>query len=1680
MYAKILRSCVVVVAVCITFIGSILVLSGTAEGQVAAPAQKVEAAGMKGGGPAGKGKGGKGSTEDSDKLGDFGSVTVITDKKHQKTLEAAADYIKAKNWPLVVTSLQKLLDLDREDVMVAVTRVNPETGAKTANMVSVRQEANRLIGTLPKEGLEFYRLQNNQKAAELLKQAKETSDSALLGKIATSYMHTDAGAEAIELLATRRMDRGEFEAAALLFERLMQREGVEKVGVLSLFKAKLAFSRCRDSAARANAEIVSRQLEARAPDGIQIGGRTFSLNELNNLVAKYADPLLSKATIFDWHLSLGGAQNRNAQGVGGPPFLEVLWAQSMFNEDSKGQAQDWISGTNGSALSQLADRKLPALPAFHPIAATADVPGRGTRQLMLYRSHWGIHAVDIKDGRLLWDADCPWSLEKMYQEPRTLQAIDNWKQQYKQLGRMSIALENSVIGTLSTDGQRVYCVDDLPVPPYMAHLYNQWGGQMPQLPWGSEVNDALQYSVLQAFDLGSGRMTWKIGGHGDKHKNTNDPKNELHDTYFLGPPLTIGGKLYLMTEKNQELRLVCLDGAKGTITWIQTLATTKEKMLQDMTRRSHAAPLAYGEGILVCPTNAGAVIGVDFLTHSLMWAYAYRERAAPKDPQNDEMMQMRMMRRGMWNGEVMGQQHSTPNDWKVSPPVIVDGKVVFTAPDGSSIDCLNVRDGSKVWRMNKIDSDQYMAGVYAGKVLLVGKERCRALDLKDGSQAWTLETGMPSGRGVASENIYYLPLEKSAQGPNEPEVCAIDVAKGRIVAHTKSRKPLDGKQEVPGNLLFYEGCMLSQTPTRVVAYPQLEIKLKEIDERIARDPHDPKGLTERGALRLDRGNVVGAVEDLRAALANNPPTDVQKRTKLKLYEAMTELFRDKFNDAEKYLTEYEAMNSVTPDPTVKKEEIDKEKQRAEEETQRRRSTFLYLLAKGREGQGRLVEAFDYYQKFGAVAGNKELVSVPDESMLKAPPDKWAQGRIAAMVAKATPDARMPLEKQIANAWEDVRKSGDTEKLRQFVNMFGALFRAGREARLELAEKLLEENSKGSMLEAEMHLQRLREQKTDAKIAARALEALARLWTRHGLLEDAAYCYALLNQEYAQVVVRDGKTGADLFAELATDKRFLPYIDTPPGGMVQGKITGHVEKNVGAVAAQQVAFGFEPAGEMLPFFQRHKVALNYQNHQFKLIDRKTSEERWSENLTPTQFAQYIYVYTGGPQPITPRYRYHMVGHIVVLPVANIVFGLDPVNKKVLWEKNLYGTPKGGMPQQQSVLPDPIDGSLVITYMDGYQQKLGQMGPAGASYVCLQTREGLLAVDPVTGRTLWTRGDVSTRSHLFGDDDYVYLVEVGADGTTGGSRAFRASDGVSVKVPDFSFVYQKRVRTIGGKVLLAEGEKALSLRLYDVLAGKDVWKREFKAGSIALKSEDPNFAGVAEPDGTVTVLDLKTQKEVLKSSINKEHLVKAEAVYLLEDAHQFYLAINGPKDANNNPGMPGMPAGMAGQAQSGLQPGSGMRSIPVDGFCYALDRKTGKVNWANEVRHQQVVLEHFREMPIVMFTSRPFAMMGKVRNFNMQVTNFRSIDKRTGKLLLDDPDVSQNVMFHALNMDLRAGKIELLGHQIRVVHYLPNYNAAAAKEKQPAQPSKKTSQGQSRIRSVVGVAGGVKTVVEVVGD
>jgi outer membrane protein assembly factor BamB len=1579
----------------------------------------------------------KSDKDDKDEFGDSSAISLPRDNKLKSQIEAAVDYIKEEDWVLATEILQKLVSI-KEDVFAKLPRKTPG-GKDTEVWTSVRAEANRLISILPPKGLAFYQLTYGPKAAELLKEAKATNKPELLALIMRLYLHTEAGGEATDLLGTYHLDRGNFSTASRCFSLLLGRPNADKLSPVTLFKAAYAFHQTGAAEDKAAEENAWKQLASRARE-IKFGdGQAHDVEELQSRVSAAVRPggelYASDCPIYR------GNPSRSAQGIGSYAFMEPRWSRSGIRGNRENsQTAQWLR----NAEKHMQRNNQPILPSFFPVTATILRRNAATDRpektpLLIYRSNYGIHAVHMKTGQLEWEAGSNWSLERMSDGSPGSQgksvAINNWMGIYlrdsQQMGlRPGIVFENSTIGTLSTDANYVYAVEDLQVPPppspYGMEFPGRFNGQMPQTTQDAAVNDAIQHSRLVAYEISSGKLKWELG----------DPAqhDELSDCYFLGPPLPLGGKLYALIERQQELRLVCLDptSRNARVVAMQTLATTRDKMQADVPRRTEAANLAYSEGILVCPTNAGAVLGVDLLSNSLVWAYPYREKS------ETEEWRPGMGRGGVppaWiapDGRMVGP--SPPQQWKVTAPIIVDGKVVFTAPDSRSLHCVNLRDGAPLWKVSRADEDQYLGGVFAGRVIIVGKKSVHALSLDKGELLWKVDTGMPSGQGVASENIFYLPLREAIQG-KEPEICAIDVEKGQIVAHTKSRK-----KEVPGNLLFYEGDVISQTATDVVAYPQLKVKLAEIDELITKNPGDPNGLTERGVLRLDEGNLAGAIDDLDKALKNHPDARTEDRARGKLFETLTEYFQRDFNKAERYISRYEELcKVVVPDSAD-----ENERETASVEERRRRGNFLCLVAKGKEAQGKLVEAFDYYMQFSTVEGSQELISVVDEPAVRAAPDVWTQGRIAAMAAHAAPEARKPLEERLAKRWDEVRATNDVEELKKFVAVFGSSFTVGKEARLMLAERLFDSTDPRSLIEAERHLMLLRGPDESPAVAARAVECLARLCTRKGLLDDAVYFYGLLGTTYANEVVRDGLTGTDLYQGLVTDKRFLPLLDSPSRHPLVGRV--HMDEQRGTYPYNLQVYLFEQHGEPLPFFRDNRLALQYggQMHQLRLIDRASAEVRWAASVTMTGFGNLIYA-TGQPNKV--RQGYQTLGHLAVLPVGHMVFGIDPVNKRVLWEKSVLGNRDansrpgpGGAPIHEQPMVDPVDGTLEVVYPDGWRQRLGQTGPLGGHSICLQTREALMALDPVSGRVLWTRTDVDPHSHVFGDEEMIYIVEMGNNGPTA-TKAMRSADGVSVKVPDFTNQYRKRVRISGGTLLVSEtdAKNAPTLRLYGLKTGTDRWKQTFPAGSRVLQSEDPNLTGAVDTNGRVRVYDMRSLKLVLDTKLtDPHHLDKVSSVNLLADGQYFYIACNEPIEA--------APAG-AGFAtvQPVLMNGTGLRGLPIHGMVYCF-KSDGKLNWCNKAQHQVLVLDQFADVPIVLFAAR-YQHWGAMRpgNANMQMSTVMAWEKQTGKLKYLSEGIPPGMQFHALNVDSRAGRVDFIGSQLKISFMLDNTITAGAEAK-----------------------------------
>ncbi|MFQ3593114.1 MAG: PQQ-binding-like beta-propeller repeat protein, partial [Gemmataceae bacterium] len=1250
---------------------------------------------------------------------ELGDLKLPTEESLEEKFGSAIDNIKNKDWERACRILQDLVGRV-EDVFVPLEKPDAKGQPRTV-YVSVKKEASRLLGSLPKAGRDFYEATYNPKAEQMVKRAKEINDFREMALALSLYLHTSSGIEAASWLGTYMLDRAEFQGASRFYAILLERGPIGELKDRTLLKAAYAFHFAGDSR---NRDIVLDELKKRNVE-FKLRNEARSVAELRDtldkLVVSISQQSASDSPIYR------GRENRTAMLPGGIPFLEPTWKAAMTKVDAtKNQVNNAENGLKSKAA--------PILSAFTPVTATA-TKGERKIPLLVYRSWAGVHAVNVRDGETMWLADSDLSLDTVNGPGGQV----NFRNAYNQfLGnfasiRPQMLLENSVLGSLSADSRFVYAVEDMPIPP-PANLINPgFPGGFPGGPvsgFDKPINDAINSNKLHAYRIAGGSLAWEAGG-------TTDPKDPLADSHFLGAPLPINNRLYVLNEKQQELRLISLDPSTGKLLSNQPLAQTKNtKLSSDPMRRTQAAHLAYSEGILVIPTNAGAIFGVDVLNNSLLWASPYRDSSTP--PAVEQPGGGRPFPRpGMPQPPVKMESF-----WQVTAPAISEGKVVFTAPDDGRIHCVSLREGTRLWTQGRKDDDLYLAGVFNGKVVIVGRKTTRALDLNRGTLLWELETGEPSGQGAASNTsgdvIYYLPIRFSTAN-KQPEVVSINVDKGQIFAHTRSRKG-----ETPGNLIFFEGNMLSQSHSEVVCYPQIEVQLAKLEKEVQAEPNNADKLTERGDYLLDKGDLGQAIADFRKALRNDPKPETKAKARGKLFEAFTEYFQRDFNRAEEYLAEYEEMCKVDLTGSVGAERTAR---MAEE--RRRRANFLCLVGKGREAQGKLTEAFDRYLELGENARRDELIQVVDEPSVKAAPDVWAQGRIGAMIANAT-DAKekAALEAKIVERWNRLKAdpSTKTDDIRKFVSLFGSLFRVGREARFSLAERLIEDPDINSLLEAEQHLTVLRAE-ADETIAARAVEALARLNTRKGLLEDAAFYYRTLGEKYPNVTI-EGKKGSEYLDDLATDKRFLPFLDQGVRFKIRNRVNlQHREKNEGVSASSFPYLLRNQSQEILPYFAKFNLGVTPDawNTSIVLTEVGSGEKR-SRVLERSNFGQIIQNLNNMNQGFQPDFGYQTLGHTVILTLGNRVYGIDPLGKepRVLWTQNLSLLPNSDTnpPMWTGLTMSQRDDSLLLTYSDGSMQRLGANGALTASVVCLPRRDSLTAIDPITGRELWVRTDVSS--------------------------------------------------------------------------------------------------------------------------------------------------------------------------------------------------------------------------------------------------------------------------------------------------------------------------------------------------
>lgn len=736
--------------------------------------------------------------------------TYLTDPGVRRRLSEAERLVKENRLDQVLGLVQSVLDEPDESFV----------RHEGDGWLPARMAAEKILESMEPAGLARYREQREDEAAYLLRQGLLTNDPNLWSQVMRRYFLTQAGFDATNLLASYQLDRGNAALALVYLDRLLE-SPVHRRQVTDTMRAKRAVAQ----ALLGRLDNAKQSLKGIGHDPLQLGGNRWPAARVLESVPSADHTLAGKpADAQQWPI-FGGNRQRSPQMTGGAPLMFSEWTSATLSDKGSG-----LKTVLGNVADQNRTQRTVLDFGLQPVA---------WEHMVFYRNLDQTQAIHVETGQVLWTYGDGSSIEAGFREtyprfPPNAAAIPSIQ---------STFVCNSIYGTLSTDGERLYQIDELVLNP------NPYPMRVVGARRGEDDLPDRSRNRLTALNVTTGKVVWTAGSVDDKSQSG------LDGTFFLGPPLPVDDVLYVLGEIRSEIRLYCLEPATGRLKWSQVLALCQRPIDADLYRQTQAAYLAYADGILICPTNLMRIIALDPLTRTVLWHYPYAEQNG-RLPQQFAPMQF---------------MQPLSNTYASDPPMIEAGKVVLTSPQGNTIHCVDLQTGRVMWRTSR-DGAQYLLGVFDGHMILVGADHVRAHRLEDGARAWKQTSELPSGRGLRVGDALFLPQADGA-------IAVIELKTGRVAERlfTRGREPV-------GNLLVHGKHVLASGHSGLDAFPMLEQVETEMQARLTANPKDPLGLYRRAQIALTKGTLSPAVDDLRGALDVADPPDLSAKARALLFD----------------------------------------------------------------------------------------------------------------------------------------------------------------------------------------------------------------------------------------------------------------------------------------------------------------------------------------------------------------------------------------------------------------------------------------------------------------------------------------------------------------------------------------------------------------------------------------------------------------------------------------------------------------------------------------------------------------------------------------------------------------------------------------------------------------------------
>jgi len=1510
------------------------------------------------------------------------SQLIYRSRLQQVAVEKAAEALATGHEADGLLLLQQVLD-------------QPDDSFQWSSLVpglsSSRRMARQILDSLPEPTLALYERLCGTDAERLLAEARASGDPSHYAEVARRYFHTSAGMSAADWQATRWLDRGRFDLASRAWQQLLEAP---------------PHRRRITEAIRRKASIAQDLARSEAPGASPRprGGSPIRTASTENLVVDDAGDSSPEGEIRTASASetlpvaFPQAVRRREEWTGSPPYPHAAWAVEFSDENDQTVATPLARWEQEQVRNQ------------RPVAVSNFPLVVGP--LVVVRDYDGIRAVNRTTGEVAWKYFGATSLAQAAAELEEMKA-----HQAEHAARHNVLnvlfhshAGNAALGTLSSDGQRLYAVDFLDIRPRHAS-----SARTPRTDWeahGGREKVTRESNRLIALDLapqaggrhvatpvwtagGSvGALNWfyrmdgnddgrvtreeftgrpeqfqEIDGNGDglirpdeadTVSGSSNPQNVLAGHFFLGPPLAIDGRLFAMTENDRQLNLVSLDAETGSLLWTQGIGYVDHPIEDDPFRYTLSCAPIFSGGVVVCPTQIGVLAAVDAIDGALLWAYYYGDEDASGPF-------------GNWSYAV---RRSYGHPGFPCEPQIHGDRLVYLPRQSDQIHCLDFATGRPVWKTPRAGAE-YVGTVADGIVVVVGQRYCRGLSLANGNEVWSARLGMPSGRGVQIGPRYLVPLQ-------EGRVATLDIATGEEIgwsarppAAALSATEADSEEDAPGielaeepaaaagdeesrlgNLVVSGEMILSVDSRRLVAFPQAFPLLQRMRREIARDGPTAERILLVAELESTLGHMGAAKSCLTQAFGLPLSAAQRSQAENLMRELLYRELREGHGDETTILAQLERFLRTPAD----------------------RGRFLMLKTESQLRRNDFAGVLETTHEFADLHLDGLLPAAGDPTYFVSA-RSWIADVIGRFQNRLDDASAEPIRLRLDDEQQEALASGGIEELEHFLALYARWPQAAA-VRTALARKLA---ARGDFQRAELLLLESR-QAADPRASVEASRALVALWDQLGLPEEAASLW--LESEFPRRESDARSNGRPLPGFLPPDS-----LTTAAVARAQGP-RHHVRKvritqDVWFHSDPQLAEIYAPSGRQF---------VTPPDSAYQLVDKGSAgkgEINIIDRLTGVVVGN---VEISAPYSGSTLAGTSQVGHFVPLGSGTSMNGislLERHRKEPAW----------------SVVPprlSPDADSMMV-------------GPTGPTYCVFQAHRHLVVVDPSTGRVLWQRTDLDPHSGLDADvyrgiiGDEEVLVLFGFDRAS--YTVYRTLTGEELRRGklDINNSRHAQERRAFGRMLFhfttasEDGNPDRRMRLWDPLTDRFVIDLSVSDQAIWKDTPDGEIV-VALPPNRLIVLDGRSGAVRVDLELEPEQITNLSQVSALRDHANYYISLQPPQPQTDH-----------GRYYFYMSD-TVLPKVDVRGELLAVDRETGRLVWTRKMPQRSLLRTPHVRLPFVIALS----LSGEKAPRNRQSLLVEVLDAATGETIgIDESAMRDRIL--QFTYDHAAERIELRGQK-----------------------------------------------------